>query len=404
MPADQDRPYHPPAGSGELLARADALLPRLRAMADDIDAARRLPPAAADLLENAGFFHLMTGRERGGLEADPLTAARIIESLATASPSAAWVAMILSASAWWTERMLPESSLQAIFPGGGAKPPNIAGTLVPHGRAIRAPGGWRLTGQWPFASGIHQTQWLATGSWLYAEEKGETVPVRDDSGAPQWRAFHTPAANCAILDTWRTSGLQGTGSHDYIMENVFVADEFVKRHSLQEPPARPGPQYAYAAFAVPLLSAVALGAARGALDALLELFAAKTDRRTGRPAAAAPDKQADLGAAFAIAGAARAYLFDAVAQVWQCIRTGQPLPHRLRAELRLACTHAVTASVAAADRAHLAAGATSLYTESPLDRYFRDAHAVAAHAFVRQTTLADGGLLLMGQEPAFAVF
>ena len=72
--------------------------------------------------------------------------------------------------------------------------------------------------------------------------------------------------------------------------------------------------------------------------------------------------------------------------------------------MRLACTHAVMASVQAVDRAHLAAGASSIYVSSPLDRYFRDVHSVSAHAFVRQTTMADGGQLLLGMEPAFRVF
>lgn len=390
----------PAAASSELLGRARDLSPELRARADAIDAARRLPDDVAAVLESAGFFQLMTGRERGGLEADPLTAAQVIETLSAASPSAGWVAMILSTSAYWTERMLPAAALDVIFPAGG-RPPNIGGTLVPHGRAVRAPGGWRIGGQWPFGSGVHQAGWLATSSWLY-DEGGDAI--RDESGAPQWRAFHTPASGCVILDTWRTSGLQGTGSHDYTIDDVFVADDFTRRHSLQEPPAQPGPHYAYAALTVPMLSSVALGAARGALDALLALFGAKTDRRSGRPVAAAPDKQADLGAAEAVYGSARAYLHRAVEQAWGHLTAEEPLPRRFRAELRLACTYAVSAAVQAVDRAHLAAGATSIYNESPLDRYFRDAHAVAAHAFVRPATLADGGLLLLGQEPAFVVF
>ncbi len=389
----------PAVASGELLERACAMLPGLREAADDIDAARRLPDSVAGELSAAGFFHLMTGRERGGLEADPVTAAQVIETLSNASPSVGWVAMILSTSAYWTERMLPETSLRAVFPEGGP-PPGVAGTLVPHGRAVRAEGGWLVGGQWPFGSGIHQADWLATSSWLY-DENG---PIVDDAGVPQWRAFHTPASNCAILDTWHTSGLRGTGSHDYTMSGVFVADDFVRRHSLQEPPARAERQYAYAAATVPMLAAVGLGAARGAVDALVELFGSKVDRRSGRPVAGGLDKQADLGAAEAMAGAARAYLYGATGRAWEHILAGEPVPRRLRAELRLACTHAVAASVQAVDRAHLAAGASSIYLDSPIDRFFRDAHAVSAHAFVRQTTLADGGLLLLGGEPSFVVF
>ena len=108
------------------------------------------------------------------------------------------------------------------------------------------------------------------------------------SGAPQWRVFHLPASDCVILDTWHTSGLRGTGSTDYAMDGVFVADNYVKKHSLLEDSLLPGRRYAYPGFNVPSLSAVALGAARGAVDALTELFGGKVDRRNQRPGGRRP--------------------------------------------------------------------------------------------------------------------
>jgi alkylation response protein AidB-like acyl-CoA dehydrogenase len=387
----------------DLVAVAEAMLPEIAEAADEIDDARRLPGWLADRLAAAGFFHLLTGREHGGMEADPVTAARVIEMLSTASPSVGWVTMILAAASFWAVRMVPEQVRREIFADvkpGEIQPTVVAGTLVPHGRAVRADGGWRLSGQWPFASGCHHATWLPTAAWLYDEDG----PIRDDDGAPQWRVFHLPASDCAILDTWYTSGLRGTGSTDYTMEDVFVADSYVKRHSLLEPPRLPDRRYAYPGFTVPLLSAVALGAARGAVDSLVELFGGKIDRRNQRPVASALDKQADLGVAAATVDSARAYLYDTTARAWELIMAGEELPRQLRAGMRLACTHAVTASVQAVDRAHSAAGASSIYSASPLDRYFRDVHSVAAHAFVRQTTMADGGQLLLGQEPAFRVF
>ncbi len=391
------------SASSDLLAAAETMLPEIRDAADEIDAARRVPDWLADRLASAGFFHLLTGQEHGGLGADPVTAARVIETLSTASPSVGWVTMIIATASFWTVRMVPDEVRRDIFAEvapGEIQPTVIAGTLVPHGRAVRVDGGWRLSGQWPFASGCHHATWLPSASWLY-DENG---PIIDDNGVPQWRAFHLPASKCVILDTWHTSGLRGTGSHDYTMKDVFVADSYVKRHSLLEESVLPDPRYTYAAFNVPMLSAVALGAARGAVDALVELFGGKVDRRNQRPVAGAFDKQADLGMAEALAGSARAYLYDTTAQAWELISAGKELPRELRAGMRLACTHAVTASVQAVDRAHMAGGASSIYVSSPLDRYFRDVHSVAAHAFVRPPTMADGGQLLLGQEPAFRVF
>ena len=389
--------------SADLLATAGGMLPEIREAADSIDEARRVPDWLAERLADAGFFHLLTGYEHGGTSADPVTAARIIETLSTASPSVGWVTMILATASFWTVRMLPDEVRREIFAEvqpGEIQPTVIAGTLVPHGKALRVDGGWRVSGQWPFASGCHHASWMPTGAWLH-DGNG---PVTDDNGAPQWRVFHLPASDCEILDTWYTSGLRGTGSTDYTIDGVFVADSHVKRHSLLEDATLPDRRYGYAAFNVPMLSAVALGAARGAVDSLVELFGGKVDRRNLRPVATAFDKQADLGIAKATVDSARAYLYDTTARAWELTLDGEELPRELRAGIRLACTHAVTASVQAVDRAHAAAGASSIYSASPLDRYFRDVHSIAAHAFVRQTTMADGGQLLLGQEPAFRVF
>ena len=391
------------ATSRDPLQTAKDFLPEIRAAADAIDEARRVPDWLADRLAAAGFFHLLTSREHGGLAADPVTAAKVIEALSTASPSVGWVTMILATASFWTVRMVPDEVRREIFaevPPGEVQPTVIAGTLVPHGKALRADGGWRLSGQWPFASGCHHATWMPTAAWLH-DDGG---PITDDNGVPQWRAFHIPASDCTILDTWYTSGLRGTGSTDYTIDDVFVADSHVKRHSLLEPPSLHDPRYTYAAFNVPMLSAVALGAARGAVDSLTELFGGKLDRRNLRPVATAFDKQLDLGIATAAVDSARAYLYDTTARAWELTLAGEELPRELRAGMRLACTHAVSASVQAVDRVHSAAGASSIYSASPIDRYFRDVHSVAAHAFVRQTTMADGGQLLLGQEPAFRVF
>ena len=391
------------ASSSDLLAVAEGMLPEIRAAADSIDEARRVPGWLADRLARAGFFHLLTGPEHGGLGADPVTAARVIETLSTASPSVGWVTMIIATASFWTVRVVPDEVRREIFADvepGEIQPTVIAGTLVPHGRAVKADGGWRLTGQWPFGSGCHHATWLPTAAWLH-DDNG---PIADENGVPQWRAFHLPASECVILDTWHTSGLRGTGSSDYTLGDVFVADNCVTPDSLLEPSLLSDRRYAYPAFNVPMLSAVALGAAKGAVDSLVELFGGKVDRRNQRPVAGAFDKQADLGVAEATAGSARAYLYENTARAWELTMAGEELPRELRAGMRLACTHAVTASVQAVDRAHAAAGASSIYSASPLDRYFRDIHSVAAHAFVRPTTMADGGQLLLGQEPAFHVF
>ena len=375
-----------------LIDLALSMLPDIRGMVEEIDDARRLPDQLVDKLTDAGFFRMMLDRELDGLEADPLTAAQVVETLSKVSPSVGWVVMIVASTNFWAARTLPEDAVREVFKPG--TPVNVTGNLVPHGRAVKADGGWRVSGQWPLGSGCHHAHWAASGGWIH-DERG---PIIED-GIPAWRVFYAPISDCRILDTWHSTGLRGTGSHDYTMDDVFVPDRLVTRHPLRAPSLRPSRHYAYSAVVIGSMASVALGAARGAIDSLIEVFGNKLELPSSRPASSIFDKQADLGSAEALVGSARAYLHDILPQVWAKITAGEPMPSELRARFRLACTNAATASVTAADLAYRAGGTDSIYTSSPVERFFRDAHTVAAHVAMRPSTLADGGALLLGQQP-----
>ena len=380
-----------------LIHSARSLLPEIRGMADEIDDARQLPDRLVGRLTDAGFFRMTLDRELGGLEADPLTAAQVVETLSGVSPSVGWVVMIIASTNFWAARTLPDEAVREVFTPGA--PVNVTGNLVPHGRAIKADGGWRVSGQWPLGSGCHHAHWATSGGWLH-DEQGPIM----ENGAPAWRVFYTPIGDCHILDTWHSTGLRGTGSHDYMMDDVFVPDRLATRHPLRAPSLRPSRHYAYSAVVIASMASVALGAARGAIDSLIEILAGKLELPSGRPASSISDKQADLGAAEALVGSARAYLHDVLSQVWDRIITGEPLTSELRGRFRLACTNAATASVAAVDRIYRAGGTNSIYTSSPIERFFRDVHTVAAHVAMRPSTLADGGALLLGQQPGMPGF
>ena len=376
----------------DLIGSAVSLLPEIRGMADEIDDTRQLPNRLVDRLADAGFFRMLLDRELGGLETDPLTAAQVVETLSTVSPSVGWVVMIVASTNFWTARVLPDESIAEIFTPG--VPVNVVGNLVPHGQAVKVDGGWRVSGQWPLGSGCAQADWMASGGWLH-DDQG---PIMEND-IPAWRVFYTPISDCRILDTWHATGLRGTSSHDYTMDDVFVPDRMVSQHPLRAPNLRQSRHYTYSAMVVAVMASVALGAARGAVDALLEMMGEKQELPSSRPATVNTDKQGDLGAAEALVGSARAYLHDTLGQVWDRITAGEPLSPKLRARFRLACTNAGTASVEAVDRVYRAGGTDSVYTSSPVERLFRDVHTVAAHVAMRPSTFADGGALLLGERP-----
>ena len=385
-----------------LVESARSLLPHIQDMATEIEDARRVPDRLADSLKDAGFFRMTLGRELGGLEADPITAARVVETLSQVSPSVGWVVMIVASTNFWAARTLPDEGIGDVFQrGASVNYVNVVGNLVPRGQATRADGGWRVSGQWPLGSGCHQAHWMASGAWLH-DDAGR--PIMDDNDALAWRVFYSPIADCRILDTWRSTGLRGSGSHDYTVDDVFVPDRLVTRHPLRAPNLRPSRHYAYSAVVIAAMSAVALGAARGAIDSLIETLGAKTELPSGRPASARFDKQADLGAAEALVGSARAYLYDVLEKVSAKVSDGEPLTSQLRARFRLACSNAAIASVSAVDRIYAAGGTDAIYASSPVERFFRDVHTVAAHVAMRPSGLADGGALLLGQEPSVPGF
>ena len=395
----RDNSIDPSNGSQReaLIPSALSLLPDIRGMADEIDDARRLSDRLVGKLTDAGFFRMMLDRELGGLEADPLTAAQVVETLSKGSPSVGWVVMIIASTNFWAARTLPDEALREVFTPGA--PVNVTGNLVPHGRAVKAEDGWRVSGQWPLGSGCHHAHWAASGGWLH-DEQGPII----ENDTPAWRVFYTPIGDCRILDTWHSTGLWGTGSHDYTMDDVFVPDRLVTPHPLRAPSLRSSRHYAYSVVVIGSMASVALGAGRGAIDSLIEIFGEKLELPSSRPASSIFDKQADLGAAEALVGSARAYLHDILAQVWDRVIAGEPLTSELRGRFRLACANAATASVAAVDQIYRAGGTDSIYTSSPVERFFRDVHTVAAHVAMRPSTLADGGALLLGQEPGMPGF
>ena len=380
-----------------LIGSAASLRPYIRGMVGEIDDARRLPERLVARLADAGFFRMLLDRELGGLEADPLTAAQVVETLSAASPSVGWVVMIVASTNFWTARVLPDEAVTEVFAPGA--PVNVVGNLVPHGQAVRVDGGWRVSGQWPLGSGCHQADWMASGAWLH-DGQGQIV----DGDTPAWRVFYTPVGDCRVLDTWHSTGLRGTGSHDYTMDDVFVPDRLVTLHPLRAPSLRSSRHYAYSAMVVAVMAAVALGAARGAVDSLIEVIGEKRELPSSRPASSNIDKQGDLGVAEALVGSARAYLYGTLGQVWAKIAAGEPLSSGLRGRFRLACTNAGTASVEAVDRVYRAGGTDSIYVSSPVERLFRDVHTVAAHVAMRPSTFADGGALLLGERPGMPGF
>jgi indole-3-acetate monooxygenase len=254
---------------------------------------------------------------------------------------------------------------------------------------VSVDGGVRVSGRWSFCSGISHSQWLFAGCVL-------DDPHASSQG-PNLRVVGLPAAELEVLDTWHTSGLRGTGSHDAVAHDVFVPDDHVLSLMGVSPRVDP-PLYRFPVFGFFALSiaAAALGNARGAIDDLSELALGKTAQGSSRVLAERPATQAAVGEAEAALRAARAFYYQAIEEAWEAAQEDGPVDLPLRLGLRLAATHAVRIAADVARAMYDLGGGTSIYESSPLQRRFRDAHTATAHFQVNPAIWELTGKVLLG--------
>jgi alkylation response protein AidB-like acyl-CoA dehydrogenase len=380
----------PRDGEHALVASARQIGAVLRDASEEGERARRLPAAATTALADAGFFRLCRPRHLGGLEADPPTVLASIEELARHDGSAAWCALN-SGIAGALHSFLPDEGARET--GGGDTVVN--GVFAPAGRAIERDGGYLVTGRWAFVSNCHQCTWLAPASIVF---DGDEMSMTPDG--PEIVTTFLEAGDWQILDTWDTVGLRGTGSHD-----IEVADVFVPAHRTVPVPL-PDPVSEGALFRFPLvglfsigIAACALGIARAAIDDVLDLAGAKTPFGLAATLATRSTAQLAVCEAMAAVRAARALLHEETTALWHQVRSGTLATAGQRASLRLAATHATTASAGAVDRMYTAAGGTSVFASSPLQQRLRDVHAITQHFFVAPPTYETIGKVVLGVEP-----
>jgi alkylation response protein AidB-like acyl-CoA dehydrogenase len=380
---------------GEIGARVTELTPVIRARRREIEEARQLPGDLAEAMQRSGLFALSVPRDLGGAQAEPADLMRTIERVAAADGSTGWCAMVGIANNVVAGYMEPAGAAE-IF----ADPTlPTAGIAAPAGAAVREQSGVRVTGRWPFASGVTHCRWVWAGCMVM--EGGQP---RMTAAGPEMVHACIPADQITVHDTWHVSGLVGTGSHDFSAEGVFVPDRHV--FALLDPAGhRRDPLYQMPPLGlfVYQLAAVSLGIARAALDELTELAHTKTPTLYMEPLAERPAAQIGLARAEVALGAARAYLFQAVDDLWRTVAAGGPPSARQQALARGACTHAVETAAAVAAGANRLAGGSAIYRESPFQRHARDAEAVTHHFTVAPFTWEQAGRLLLGRPPGVPV-
>jgi len=378
----------------DVVAAATALTPCIQAARDELEALRRVPPALAETLSRAGLFQLYLPRAMGGPELPPLTVFRVIEELSKADGSVGWCTMIATAESLFAGWLQPDVG-RAMF----GQPPDarIAGSLRPEGKAYPVDGGYRVSGRWDFASGVHHANWLMCTCLVMDGE----APRRTPAGVPETRVLMVPAEKATIVDTWAVVGMCGTGSHDFVVEDVFITASHT--FSFANPAGVATPLYHPRLLFVTTWTATvanALGIARGAMDAFIELATRAHSTSSPTLLRERPLIQTRVAEAEAILSAARAYVIDAVGTAWDAVCAGQPDLDQAIAQARLAITHGMHEAVRAVDQVFHAAGTNAVYRKNRLERYFRDVHAAVQHAAGLSVHFEGAGKVLLGLRPS----
>jgi len=392
------------SGSGETLGadyieRARQLAPMIAAAGDEIERRRDLPEPVVAALAERGLFRLLLPRSLGGAELPPAAYVPVVEEIAKHDASVAWCLGQACGCTMTAAYLAPEVARE-IF--GGERGIVAWGPPGP-AEARMAPGGYRLTGTWSFASGSHHATWLGAHVAVFAEDG---APRLRPDGAPVFRTLLFPKTQAAMTDIWRVIGLRGTGSDSYTVTGLFVPEDHAVERSADAKPRETGLLYAFSSSNVYSagFAGVALSIARAVLDAFVELARDKIPRGAKRTLRDNNVIQAQVAQSEARIGAARAFLLGALEDIWrEAGRIGRlSLDHN--ATIRLASTWAIHQAREAIDTLYHAAGATAIFEENPFERRFRDIHTVVQQYQGRQAHFETVGQILLGLGPESTMF
>jgi alkylation response protein AidB-like acyl-CoA dehydrogenase len=377
------------------LERAAELAPLIRRCADESERERRLAAEVVEAFHGAELFRIQIPERFGGAGLDPVEALPVYEEVAAADGSAGWNLAIGAGGGAFAAMLVDADALEEIV---GAPRALLAGSVNPMALRVVPDGDdYRVSGRLRYASGVSQSSWLMAGGIVF---DGQTPRLTRD-GAPVIVGTFFPTREARVLDTWHTNGLAGTGSHDVEVGDVRVpASRCFEFFSTKPRPFDP-------LAALPLFSrlgativGVGIGIARHAIDELVALASAKVP--LGGPAGLLRDRasvQIDVARARGLVDGARAYVIGTAREVFARVKAGAAPSVDDQVRLRLCYVTAAEQFARAVDLVRNAAGMNAIALGSPLERCWRDVHAVTQHVAIAPNHLERLGRITLGLEP-----
>lgn len=376
---------------GECIERARALAPMIAAAAPRIEQEGAIAPDIITAMHDARLFRLLIPRAYDGEELQPFWYVQAVEEIAKADASTAWCMAQASGSSLAAGYLAPAVA-RDVF---GARDAVLAsGPPGTSSRAIAVADGYRVTGSWPFASGIGHATWLGAHCAIC---DADGTPRREKDGRPLERTLLFPKACGATTKSWDVMGLRGTGSHTYAVEDLFVPGAYSFTRDAAAERREAGPLYRFSILNMFGFgfAAVALGIARTTMDTFVQLAADKAPHGSTRRLREDAVVQHEVALAEARLRAARAYLLTTLHEAWDIAVADGFTPAR-SALMRLASTYVIREAGTVVASAYHAAGSSAIFQAQGFERRFRDMNTVSQQLQARASHFQLAGQYLLG--------
>jgi alkylation response protein AidB-like acyl-CoA dehydrogenase len=378
-----------PMSAAEIYANARALSGFLREKSDQIEEARTLPREVVARMRDAGVFRIAMPKIWGGPELSTIEISEVIEEVSQASASAGWCVMI-GCDSGFMSAFLDDAVGRKLYPHLDMV---TAGSITPS-RADRVEGGYRISGQWPFGSGINHADVVMAACVVY-----ENGAPTTDGGAPVVRCMMAPASSFEVLDTWHTTGLRGTGSNDFRASDLFIPHEH--SFSFTGPIKRDGTLYRHRLNFFTKIPGVPLGMARAMIDQVAAAMQTKVELPSQRLYKNAARVQNAIAEAEMILGAARAYAYSTLEGHWKRLKANERLTERERADIVLSRINSAQAARRVIRMLFDTVGGSAIYSaRGPFDRALRDIETLCQHLGVQRRVLEHVGAMLLKSDAA----
>ncbi len=360
----------------------NVLLAEVKERHAEFTANRRISDDVIRMMKSAGVYRALVARRFGGDEISPSKFLRLIETISAADGSAGWVASFGFSAIYLSA--LPLATLKRIYSAG----PDVvfAGGIFPPQKANRVDGGLEVSGRWSWGSGCCGAELIGVGIKVDGKRSTSDLPL----------TAVMPRSQVKIVENWDVNGLQGTGSHDLVVDKVVVPEDWTFVRGGESSLDTPLYRYPPMALAAQVLAVVGLGIGRAALDEITSIAGGR-ESITGAPRLAnRAYVQIEIAKAEAAIRSARALFYETTEEAFALLLAGDPLDLKARNLLRLSSSHAAKVGMEVAQAAYRISGTTGIFTAHSVARRFQDALIVPQHAFLSEGTWQSAGSVLLG--------